>query len=74
MLGQVCPAVDAAVGPVAPGQIAAEGFGGEVGGGGQRLTAGHDRLQKDALPRRRRGGCRAAPTQAVAREATEQAG
>lgn len=73
MLGQVCPAMDAAVGAVAPGQVAAEGLGGQAGGRWHRLTAGHDGLKSHALAGWR-GGCRAAPTQTVAGEAAKQVG
>lgn len=73
VLGQVCPTVDTAVCPVAPGQVAAEGLGRETRCGWHWLTAGHDRLQGNALSR---WGSwrRAAPTQAVASEATKQVG
>lgn len=73
VFGQVCAAVDAAVGAVAARQVAAEGLGGEAGGGRARVAAGHDGLEDDALAgggRRRR----AAPAQTVAGEAAEQVG
>lgn len=73
VLGQVCSAVDAAVGAVAAGQVAAERLGGEAGGARARVAAGHDGLQDDALAGRRGRRC-AAPTQAVAGEAAEQVG
>lgn len=73
VLGQVRAAVDAAVGAMAAGQVAAEGLGGEAGGGRAGVAAGHDGLQHDALAGRR-GWRRAAPTQTVAGEATEQVG
>lgn len=73
VLGQVCPAVDAAVGAVAAGQVAAEGLGGEAGRARARVAAGHDGLQDDALAGWRGWRC-AAPTQSVAGEAAEQVG
>lgn len=73
MLGQVCPTVDTAVGPVAPGQITAEGLGRETGGRWHWLTTGHDRLEGNALSRWG-GGCSTAPTQAIACEAAKQVG
>lgn len=73
MFGQVCAAVDAAVGAVAAGQVAAERLGGEAGRTWARVTAGHDGLEDDALAGRR-GWRRAAPAQTVAGEAAEQVG
>lgn len=73
MLGQVCPAVDTAVCPVAPGQVTAESLGREIGSGWHRFTAGHDRLESNALSWWG-GRCRAAPTQAVASKAAKQVG
>lgn len=73
MLGQVCPAVDTAVRPVAPGQITAESLCRETGSRWHRLTAGHDRLESNALSRWG-SRCRAAPAQAVASEAAKQVG
>lgn len=73
MFGQVCAAVDAAVGAVAAGQVAAERLGGEAGRPWARVTARHDWLEDDALAGRR-GWRRAAPTQTVAGEAAEQVG
>lgn len=73
VFGQVCSAVDAAVGAVATGQVATEGLGGEAGRARARVTAGHDGLEDDALAGRRGRRC-AAPTQAVAGEAAEQVG
>lgn len=73
MFGQVCAAVDAAVGAVAAGQVATERLGGEAGRAGARVTAGHDGLEDDALAGWR-GWRGAAPTQAVAGEAAEQVG
>ena len=73
VFGQVCAAVDAAVGAVAARQVAAEGLGGEAGGGRARVAAGHDGLEDDALAGGGRGR-RAAPAQTVAGEAAEQVG
>lgn len=73
MFGQVCTAVDAAVGAVAAGQVATEGLGGEAGRARAGVTAGHDGLEDDALAGWR-GRRRATPTQAVAGEAAEQVG
>lgn len=73
VFGQVCSAVDAAVGAVATGQVATEGLGGEAGGARTWVTAGHDGLEDDALAGRWGRRC-AAPTQAVAGEAAEQVG
>ena len=73
VFGQVCTAVDAAVGAVAAGQVAAESLGGEAGRGRARVAAGHDGLEDDALAGGR-GWCCAAPTQTVAGEAAEQVG
>lgn len=73
VFGQVRAAVDTAVRPVAARQVAAEGFGGEAGGGWARVAAGHDGLEDDALAGRRGWRC-AAPTQTVAGEAAEQVG
>lgn len=73
VLGQMCPAVNTAVRSMAPGQVTAEGLGREAGGGWRWLTAGHDRLESNALSR---GGSRrcAAPAQAVASETAKQVG
>ncbi|EPY89806.1 polyribonucleotide 5-hydroxyl-kinase Clp1 isoform 2 [Camelus ferus] len=71
VFGQVCAAVDAAVGAVAAGQVAAERLGGEAGRARARVAAGHDWLENDALAGGR-GWRRAAPTQTVAGEAAEQ--
>lgn len=73
VFGQVRAAVDAAVGAVAAGQVAAERLGGEAGRARARVAAGHDGLQHDALAGRGRRR-RAAPAQAVAGEAAEQVG
>lgn len=73
VFSQVRAAVDAAVGAVAAGQVAAERLGGEAGRARAGVTAGHDGLEDDALAGWG-GWRRAAPTQAVAGEAAEQVG